>query len=164
MRALYGTQRVDSSCGTDDTLRRSIDAYAAVIGRHTQATVRAALDAMARAFTDWPPSPVQLESLCNQYNRPEHVTVPMLERPQSVDHAGLAKVRAAIENGLQRGDGHDYMRWARVVGSMYAAQSLVDAARTDDRLREILRQHQADGFERVESEDARRWLRANHGG
>lgn len=72
-----------------------------------------------------------------------------------------ASARAALK---PQDGGHDYMRWARVVGSMYAAQSLVDAARTDDRLREILRQHQADGFERVESEDARRWLRANHGG
>lgn len=57
-------------------------------------------------------------------------------------------------------NGHDYLRWARVVGSTLAAWHLIEGARTDPRLADILAAHKADGFARVQDYGARKALEA----
>ena len=145
-------------------LRSTQEQWHVQVARFSMQTVQAAFQTFVDGGGKWPPKLPEFVERCRQYTRPEHQSAPALPGVRSVNAEGQAKVRAALAAYRPADPETDGMRWAEQCRTVANAQAMVSGARTNWRLGEILRQHQADGFERVESEDARRWLRANHGG
>lgn len=139
MTAIYGSQKVGSMWNEAD-MAEVKELWAEQLGRFKPESIGAALQRLIDSGGNgWPPTLPEFVELCRQCSveraRTSVALPPPSGKKQDIDFAAV----------LTPKDG-DPMRWARVVGSLTAARFLVQGARRDPRLRDILDAHSAKDF------------------
>lgn len=149
--ALYGHQKLATMFADDAGEVRQ--AWEEQLRRFQPEVLRRAIQALIDAAGEWPPTLPQFVGICREFNRPEQSLA--LPPPTVTDVARAAEQIADIASLAVKPAGWDYLSWARRPKSAQAVWLLQRGAKRDQRLRDLLRQHIADGGAHCQSQEAR---------
>lgn len=136
--AIYGAQKTQSMWAGAD-MAEVKELWGEQLGRFKAESIAGSLQRLVESGNQWPPTLPEFVELCRQSSVERARTSVALPPPSG------KKPDIDFAAALTPKDG-DPMRWARVVGSLTAARFLVQGARRDPRLRDILDAHAAKDF------------------
>lgn len=154
MSSLYGAKFTELWKATD--LEKVKRTWAEKLGGFEEQplAIRDALDALDEK--PWPPTLPEFLILCREAARRYGNAKPMLTHTPTAEERERSHQAAQAAAAAVKKDGRDHMGWAKAPRSQTALNSVVDGARTDSRLREILEVLIAEGVASPEGKLLRR--------
>lgn len=151
LAAIYGNQKLSSTMFSDDygEVRQTWEEQ---LRRFSPEVLRRAIQALVDAGGEWPPTLPQFIGIAREFNRPEQTLA--LPPPSATDTARAAEQLGQIADAVALPAGGDPLAWARRPKSAQAVWLMRRGAQHDPRLRELLRQHVADGGARCQTREA----------
>jgi hypothetical protein len=135
--------------------------WAEQLGRFAPDTLRAACQAVIDSGMEWPPTLPEFVELCRQSavgrQNAQAIGYTQDVTPQGEALQNVGRVKSLLSRVGEAGR-RDPLHWAKHPKSLQAVMLLVRGAKTDNRLRDILRSHVEDAGDRMPNNDALRYF------
>lgn len=160
---IFGAQKVGSMWEGIEDRSEVTRMWGQQLSRFHPQSIGAALQAVIDSGREWPPTLPEFVELCRQSavgrQNAQAIGYTQDVTPQGEALQNLERIKSMMSRIGEAGR-RDPMHWAKHPKSVQAVRLLVRGAKTDNRLREILRSHVEDAGDRMPNNDALRYFTA----